>query len=240
MKKIFIFISLFSLLTVFYSCKKDNSNNNPGPGNNLGGPSIILAPATASGIAGDLVKIGYTTAAPYGISKFHIEEHYDSTIVKILKDSSPVKHNLADDEVLNYRIPDSASAGQQSVIIFKVTDTKGNIATKAATISILASRPRISVTQNKTSAAKGDSVMFTIVMKSTENNLGTLTIGQSINGSSYGTIATLNYTNQSLINTTWYYKIPFTTSSGDHISLQFNITNKAGVVNFVNESVDVK
>jgi hypothetical protein len=243
--KIFSYLHFYLLMVIIAGlaitgCTKNNNTTTNQNNNTLGGPSIVLTPGSASGIAGDLVKINYTSAIPYGLQKIHIEEQYQSDPKRILMDSSPVAHNVADDEVLNYRIPDSASAGQQSVLTFTITDVKGNVATKSAKISVLASRPRITVTQDKTTAAKGDVVKFTITMLSPENNLGVLSIDQSINLGSNGEIDRFTYTSQSTVHTTYAYKVPLTVSPGDHISIQFNITNSAGVSNFVSTSVDVQ
>jgi hypothetical protein len=234
-----LLIVFFAGALIFTGCKKNNDNSNPNSGIPLGGPTVVLSPAADSGLAGDLIKIGYSVAAPNGVANFHFEENYDVNPVRVLKDSNPASHPLVDDEVLNYRIPDSATSGQKINITFKVTDTKGKTVTKTATITVLASRPRISVTQNKTTASKGDSVLFTITMKSTEKNIGTLTVGQSINGGSYGEIATFKYSFQSQVVLSWYYKVPFTVSPSDHISLLFTVSNSAGVTNFLSKSIDV-
>lgn len=241
-RNITLYILAFLLIA---SCKKNNqdpagnNNNNNNNNSNLPGPTLILTPSTLSGRALDPVSIDYTSAALAGIKKIRIEEQFEQYPKRILKDSTLAKAVGVDDENFIYRIPDSAKMDQKSVLAFTITDVNGKFITKHAEITVTASRPRITVTQDVTTAHPGGTVNFIINVKSSENNLNRLDISASINGSSYGSIATFDYNHASEINTTYAYHVPFTVAPGDHISVLFTASNVGAVTNFTNKSIDI-
>src|ERR1039458_7729041 len=175
-KKSFTRFSLvFSIAAVTFSCQKP-ANNAPV----LGSPTVVLTPTSVSGYSGDQVFVDYSCLAANGIKKIIISDQYISNPKKIDLDSTLATAIPSLDRNFIYTIPDSAITGQQTLLFFTVVDGKGDSTTKTETVSVTGSRPMISVTPGTASVAVGDSVLFTIVMRSPEKNITTLDISQEI------------------------------------------------------------
>ena len=226
-----IFVSVCA--SVMISCTKPENNTDKTP------PILILTPAAINAVAGDQVKIDYTSTAVNGVKKIHIEGQYQSNAKIVLRDTSFANTRAADDEILTYIVPDTASTGQLVSLIFTITDGKGNSTSKTATVSITGSRPRIAVTPNKLHATNGDSISFTIDVSSTDKTLGTLTVGQNINNAGTTTISTFSYNAQNAIHQIYNYRIPVGSKSGDSIYLIFTATNNKMAADFVSKTITV-
>lgn len=200
---------------------------------------MVLTPSSISGIAGDIVSIDYTSGSAVGMKDIKIEAAFNGNASIVLKDTFFTSKPKVEDLNFNYTIPDSAAAGQKSVLTFTVTDTAGKTTSKQATVNVTSSRPRITVSQNNTTGHAGDSVIFTITMKSTEANIDSLSISQSINSSVFTKIAGFAYSNLSLVNTTYKYQIPNSSAVGDKIALFFTVTNNSKITNYTSKNITV-
>lgn len=223
-----------------FSCQKSN-NNIPV----IDSPLVVLTPASDSGYAGDQIVIDYSTTAAHGIKRIQIYTQFLSNPKFTAKDSTLASAKPAEDLNFDYTIPDSATRGQQTVITFVITDGNGSASTKTATVTVTGSRPSITVTPGSTTANRGDTVVFNVMMKSLDKPIETLDISQIINGGSATSIAGFPYSGNQVVNTTYIvnttykYQVPPSSNSGDNIGLLFTVVNSSGVSNYGNATIKV-
>jgi hypothetical protein len=218
-----------------FSCQKPN-NNIPA----INSPLVVLTPSSDSGYAGDQKVIDYSTTAANGIKRIQIYTQFLSNPKVTAKDSTLATTKLAEDLNFDYTIPDSALRGQQTVITFVITDGQGNATTKTATITVTGSRPSIKVTPTSTSANKGDTITFNIVMKSPDKYIQTLDVSQLINSGAATSLPSVPYSgNQLVVSTIYKYGVPTSVNSGDNIDLLFTVVNSSGITNFTNATIKV-
>ena len=234
-KKLFVICISLVIIGFTFACQKPN-NNIPA----INSPLVVLTPTSDSGYAGDKRSINYSTTATNGIKRIQIFTQFLSNPKVTVKDSTLATTKLAEDLNFVYTIPDSATRGQQSVITFTITDGNGNSSTKTATIIVTGSRPSIKVTPATTSAHKGDTVSFNIVMKSPDKPIQILDISQIINSGSATSLPSIPYSgNQLVINTTYKYVVPNTVNIGDVIGLLFTVGNSNGITNIASVTINV-
>jgi len=96
------------------------------------------------------------------------------------------------------------------------------------------------VTPTTATATVGDSVQFTVVMKSTEKNIITLDISQEIGNGAVSNLPAFPYTSVSSVTQNYWYHIPTAAQSGNLISLVFKVVNSNAISNSALATVTVK